>query len=573
MKPDLKKYGRRLLVGVGAAWRRFPIETLLMAGVTAAWIADYEYDLKWSYGARVVVTAWYALVVLAVNLALRGTRLRRLYYASWLPLAALVAWPGLEAWLETPQAAVTFGLLAPLALLVARRRIDNRRFAAESFALVGAAGEALLFANVALLFFEAILWSTAYIFGFDDARWVAHLAVHAVIVAEACIAPLVALGLVDRRIDADAGGLSRRLVDWIVTPALIVYTAIVYLYMAKIAVTWSLPRGGVAYMVCIFAVVTLLVRLLGEGFAERRAAWFYDRFSLVMLPAAVLFWLGAARRIGDYGLTEARVYLLLCGAVLTAAVALFFARRTGRYLYLAAFVFALFAASAYVPGCSPARIGLDAQRGRFERLARALGRLDDAGQLVPSAIPLADSIRRDEYRELFAAMEYVERRDSTFMPSLGVVGTSAWRLRQDLPFELEPDYDAADEAVDTLDWVFLYLPSNVRVESDPHYPRLYANIEHYAQYEGVRWTSDRLTVRMADRSLTVSADSLVRTQLDRAGVTWDELTASTDSVTLVRMLDYRGETVRVLFRRLDVDRTPAGCYMLDAVEVALVMTR
>lgn len=573
MKPDLKKYGRRLLVGVGAAWRRFPIETLLMAGVTAAWIADYEYDLKWSYGARVVVTAWYALVVLAVNLALRGTRLHRLYYASWLPLAALVAWPGLEAWLETTQAAVTFGLLAPLALLVARRRIDNRRFAAESFALVGAAGEALLFANVALLFFEAILWSTAYIFGFDDARWVAHLAVHAVIVAEACIAPLVALGLVDRRIDADAGGLSRRLVDWIVTPALIVYTAIVYLYMAKIAVTWSLPRGGVAYMVCIFAVVTLLVRLLGEGFAERRAAWFYDRFSMVMLPAAVLFWLGAARRIGDYGLTEARVYLLLCGAVLTAAVALFFTRRTGRYLYLALFVFVLFAASAYVPGCSPARIGLDAQRGRFERLARALGRLDDAGQLVPSAIPLADSLRRDEYRELFAAMEYVERRDSTFLPSLGAAGTSAWRLRQAVPFELEPDYDVAEEAVDTLDWVFLYLPSNVRVESDPRYPRLYAHIEHYAQYEGVRWTSDRLTVRMADRSLSVSADSLVRTQLDRAGVTWDELTASADSVTLVRMLDYRGDAVRVLFRRLDVDRTPAGCYMLDAVEVALVMTR
>ena len=45
------------------------------------------------------------------------------------------------------------------------------------------------------------------------------------------------------------------LLDWIVSPAVLIYAAILYLYAFKFLVTWSLPEGGVAYLVFGFTSV------------------------------------------------------------------------------------------------------------------------------------------------------------------------------------------------------------------------------------------------------------------------------------------------------------------------------
>lgn len=103
------------------------------------------------------------------------------------------------------------------------------------------------------------------------------------------------------------------LLNYIVTPALLIYTAILYLYMAKILFTWSLPEGGVAYLVFGFTITALAVKAVDQLLGKLIYNWFFDRFSLVSLPMLVLFWIGVMRRTNEYGLTEPRVYLLVCG--------------------------------------------------------------------------------------------------------------------------------------------------------------------------------------------------------------------------------------------------------------------
>ena len=45
--------------------------------------------------------------------------------------------------------------------------------------------------------------------------------------------------------------------------------------------------------------------------------WFYKAFPYIALAPLVLLWVGAFRRVGEYGLTEARVFLLAGAFLLT----------------------------------------------------------------------------------------------------------------------------------------------------------------------------------------------------------------------------------------------------------------
>ena len=119
--------------------------------------------------------------------------------------------------------------------------------------------------------------------------------------------------------------------------------------MAKILVTWSLPEGGVAYLVFGFTLFALAEKALQFLMRKRLYDWFFDRFSLISLPTQLLFWVGAIRRTSEYGLTSPRIYLLVCGGLMTLCVVLFLFRRAGRYMYVCLTAFAVFAAFAY--GC------------------------------------------------------------------------------------------------------------------------------------------------------------------------------------------------------------------------------
>ena len=171
------------------------------------------------------------------------------------------------------------------------------------------------------------------------------------------------------------------LLNYIVTPALLIYTAILCLYMVKILVTWSLPEGGVAYLVFGFTLLALGVKALQPLLQKRMYDWFFDRFSLVSLPTQLLFWIGVLRRTNEYGLTEPRVYLLVCGGLMTLCVLLFLSRRTGRYLYVGLAGFVCFAALAYLPVLEPQRIATGSQVRRAVRVAKQLNMLDGEGRL------------------------------------------------------------------------------------------------------------------------------------------------------------------------------------------------
>lgn len=588
MKIDLKKYVAALREGAATVLRRHPVEVVLLACVTLGWMLASE--LEWEDERcipRLLAGLWYALLTLAVNRATQGPW-RRIYAVSWAPLLPLLLCPGLAEWIESERFILTATVLTPLLLVVARRQRDNRRFVDEGYILLRSAVLGWFFANIALGLFQAILWSTAYIFGFEGARWVARTAYHTFILTEFFSAPVLCLMMLDRWEQGFCRGsrMLELLIGRIFTPALIVYTALLYLYGAKILITWSLPRGGVAWMVFGFMTVMLGIRMLRELLDNRPAEWFYRRFSLVALPAVLLFWAGAARRVGEYGLTEWRVWLLACGAVMTLTVALFFHRRTGRYLWIGSAALLLFTALVYVPGLEPERLALASQRHRFARLAREIALVDADGKLRTDIVPLSDTVRWREYREAFASLDYIQARDSAFYRELGIRRSRRWEIKEDLlpePLRMKVNgwyYRGIGQTVDTVadrcTFVDLELPSTRFVETDGRYPRLCVNpANHWGRRadEGVSVDNEQLTVTVdGERLLEITADELMEALLRDTGYTFDML-PELDEAARMRVLDYRGERVRLLFESLMVTRNQDDSYTLRSADAALLWTR
>ncbi|MDE6569797.1 MAG: DUF4153 domain-containing protein, partial [Alistipes sp.] len=352
------------------------------------------------------------------------------------------------------------------------------------------------------------------------------------------------------------------------------YALLLHLYALKIVLVWSLPRGGVAYLVFGFMLLAFAVRLLRELIEKRVAEWFYGRFSWFMLVPTVLFWVGVVRRVGEYGLTAPRVYLLVCGIVMTLAVVFFFLR-SGRYSWLFASAFVLFAAVAYVPAFSPDRIALTSQRERFERLGRELGLLDDEGCFVMRHVPLADSVRRSDYAEFFSAMRYIDYRDTTFLKSLELGDKTLWRLEDDLlPWNEWPDTVEVIEAVN--DVVEVELPWNSRIRQDAAYRYIYPNLEPRTgprRKNGAFFASDTLRVIYCGQTLlAISGEELVRQQMMRTGLSFEELSdANREQAT--DFLDFRNGQVRVLFRSLTVERRDSTSYACAGAAVEWVMSR
>ena len=579
MKFNAKHYLRIFREGLTQVVRSYPVELALALYACIVWLVAFEAE--WSQGfCRVAVAPLFFAAALAVNRLAGCGPWRRVYRVVWTPLVPLSLWSGLDAWVEQSPYFISLFVLAPLALLLCRPAASNRRFVGDTLLWLRAFLLAELFANVALGLFAAILFSTTYIFGLHG-DWIDHVWTYAAIVCESLAAPVLFLMMAERWRDADLSGsrLLQVLLDYIVAPALLIYAAILYLYSAKILVAWSLPKGGVAYLVFGFTIVALCVKALQLILERRRYDWFFDRFSLLSLPLSVLFWVGVARRIGEYGLTEPRVWLVVCGGVMTLCVLLFLFPRSARYRWVCALAFVVFALSAYVPVLRPARVAVRSQLSRALRVAGRLELLDDDGTLRLDRFG-ADTALRADYRRFYEAAQYVSWHDTVAFRRFGV------RMR-DLSAAVPPaihDYVLYGwETADTVEIVAaseaVALDQAARQVAVAGYATLYPDWkrswqETPADDYAYRFRNDTLTLRFDGRcpDWTIPGPRLLAGQLRRAGFgravpNEKELQQAAD-----KLLVYSDGERMIVFRKLEFERPDSVLRIVDA-DIAAVLVR
>ena len=162
-----------------------------------------------------------------------------------------------------------------------------------------------------------------------------------------------------------------KILYFLLTPALALYTIILYAYIVRIALFSGLPRGGVAYIVLSYLACGFILQALFLASLHRRWEKFYRFFALLAVAPIALLWLGIAERVGEYGLTPERIYL--CGlAMLASAI---YAIRLSKILFSYRAVAVLFASALIVLFfiIDVKKITLNSQLPRFNALVSELG--------------------------------------------------------------------------------------------------------------------------------------------------------------------------------------------------------
>ena len=101
----------------------------------------------------------------------------------------------------------------------------------------------------------------------------------------------------------------------VVTPLLLLYAAILFVYFAKILITWQWPVGLVSNLVIWYALVGTGVFLFIQPIAHesRWAEIFSKYFPIAIIPLLGMMFVSMGIRVKYYGITESRYYVLLIG--------------------------------------------------------------------------------------------------------------------------------------------------------------------------------------------------------------------------------------------------------------------
>lgn len=265
-------------------------------------------------------------------------------------------------------------LLAFFLLLVNKGRQDNMAFARDSIQTVIHLIVSLFIGHVMALAVCAIIGSLIYIFDLECFDLLQYSYFFALFI----VTPMTFCHLQDTEFFADMPRFMDIIITYILSPAVIIYTGILYLYFITITIHWELPKGKIGYMVLAFVIFALGGRMAQLLVSRRYYDWFYHYFSFIAIPPLIIFWVGTVERIATYSFTVSRVYLLAAGILMSLYILLLLSKRFGRYQLMLAVSICCIVALTYIPGISAKSIGIYAQEARLEKYIVKLDALDAA---------------------------------------------------------------------------------------------------------------------------------------------------------------------------------------------------
>ena len=201
----------------------------------------------------------------------------------------------------------------------------------------------------------------------------------------------------------------RLFVQFVLLPLVVVYLCILYAYMGKIILSWSLPQGWVTILIMAFSVIGMLAMLLVHPFQQlTEHAWIKvitKNYYRSLLPLLVLQYVAIFTRISDYGFTSARWAVVAITAWLTfiTVYKVFF---KGKNIILIPSTLFIVAILFLIGPLSHRSISVWSQTAKINRLVKTLNLIDAKGKLkVYEANPTTDSLMG----EIYSATRYLNR--------------------------------------------------------------------------------------------------------------------------------------------------------------------
>ena len=169
------------------------------------------------------------------------------------------------------------------------------------------------------------------------------------------------------------------LVNFVLAPALMIFTVLLYAYVVQIIFEGVLPKGMLANITLPYLLGGLGVYALRSICAKARWETFFKFYPYLAIVSIVLLWLAIDRRISAYAWTEPRIYLVALATAITIAYAILTVPKIRQYRLISAVVILAIFAMTWV--VKPQEIAYQSQTARFEQLLKKLNLSDDSGKI------------------------------------------------------------------------------------------------------------------------------------------------------------------------------------------------
>ncbi len=194
--------------------------------------------------------------------------------------------------------------------------------------------------------------------------------------------------------------------QYILSPLVAVYLALLMAYLVKVIVTTQWPSGWIGWLVSSVAAAGLLSLALLHPLVDRREnRWIstYARaYFILMLPAVVMQLMAIGKRIGQYGITENRYFIGVLALWLLAVSAAGALNRLKSLKPLPLSLCLIALLSSFGPWGAYS-ISRHSQTGRLEQLLDEAGLRNAEGRIEARA----GSANRETRRELSAILDYL----------------------------------------------------------------------------------------------------------------------------------------------------------------------
>ncbi|WP_169752853.1 DUF4153 domain-containing protein [Campylobacter mucosalis] len=162
----------------------------------------------------------------------------------------------------------------------------------------------------------------------------------------------------------------------VVSLFLLAYTALLYVYFAVIAISFELPRGMLSLIILPYLAFGVIFYCLKGRYSGKFLA-FYRYFGFISLVPLIMLFIAVLRRVGEYGFTTDRFYLLALAVLFSVfAVLLLFRAKISRFMI--SFIVCIFVAFFIFDAT---KISLESQINRLNSLLLKQNALDEKGKI------------------------------------------------------------------------------------------------------------------------------------------------------------------------------------------------
>ena len=169
------------------------------------------------------------------------------------------------------------------------------------------------------------------------------------------------------------------LVNFVLAPALIIFTVLLYAYVVQIIFEGVLPKGMLANITLPYLLGGLGVYALCSICAKAHWETFFKFYPYLAIVSIVLLWLAIDRRISAYAWTEPRIYLVALATALTIAYTILIISKIRQYRLISVVVMIAIFVMTWV--VNPKEIAYQSQTERFEQLLTKLNLSDNSGKI------------------------------------------------------------------------------------------------------------------------------------------------------------------------------------------------